>query len=72
MYESIPEGGFAPDKERNALYILEGEAITRFACESCHNIGQPQADGSVGQCQDCHQRHSFSLEQARRPETCNA
>ncbi|MFH1663144.1 MAG: multiheme c-type cytochrome [Chloroflexota bacterium] len=72
MYESIPEGGFAPDKERNALYILEGEAITRFACESCHNIGQPQADGSVGQCQDCHQRHSFSLEQVRRPETCNA
>ncbi len=72
MYESIPEGGFAPDKERNALYVLEGDDITRFACEVCHNIGQPQADGSIGQCQDCHQRHTFSLEQVRRPETCNA
>ena len=72
MYESIPEGGFAPDKERNALFVLEGADVTRFACEGCHNIGQPKADGSVGQCQDCHQRHIFSLEQARRPETCNA
>ena len=72
MYESIPEGSFAPDKERNALFILEGDDITRFACEVCHNIGQPKADGSIGQCQDCHQRHIFSLEQVRRPETCNA
>jgi len=72
MYESIPEGGFTPDKERNAIYVLEGADITRFACEGCHNIGRPNADGSVGQCQDCHQRHIFSLEQARRPETCNA
>ncbi|UCE98006.1 MAG: hypothetical protein JSV74_01375, partial [Dehalococcoidia bacterium] len=72
MYESIPEGGYAPDKERNALYILEGPDITRFACEGCHNIGRPNIDGSVGQCQDCHQRHIFSLEQARKPETCNA
>ena len=72
IYESIPEGSFAPDQERNALFVLEGADITRFACEGCHNIGQPKADGSVGQCQDCHQRHIFSLEQARRPETCNA
>jgi hypothetical protein len=26
----------------------------------------------VGQCQKCHLRHEFSLEQARKPETCNA
>ena len=71
MYESIPEGGFAPDKMRNALYALEGPAITRFACEACHNVGRPQADGSVGQCAKCHLRHEFSLEQARKPETCN-
>ncbi len=70
-YEAIPEGGFAPDKMRNALYALEGPAITRFACESCHNVGRPQADGSVGECQKCHLRHEFSLEQARKPETCN-
>jgi hypothetical protein len=72
MYQAIPEGGFAPDKERNALFALEGPAITRFACEGCHNVGAPAADGSVGQCQMCHIRHEFSLEQGRKPETCNA
>ncbi len=72
MYQAIPEGQFAPDKTRNALFALEGPDITRFACEACHNIGRPQADGSVGECQQCHLRHTFSLEQARKPETCNA
>lgn len=74
MYDGIPEGG-APAgdaaKMRNALYAKEGPAITRFACEVCHNIGRPNLDGSVGQCQKCHLRHEFSLEQARKPETCN-
>jgi hydroxylamine dehydrogenase len=71
LYESIPEGGFAPDKSRNALYALEGPAVTRFACEDCHDVGKPQTDFSVGQCVKCHLRHEFSLEQARKPETCN-
>jgi len=72
QYQQIPEGSYAPDKSRNALYELEGPAVTRFACEGCHNIGLPRADGSVGECQSCHLRHEFSLEQARKPETCNA
>jgi hypothetical protein len=72
LYESIPEGGYQPDKLRNALYQIEGPAVTRFACHGCHDIGQPHPDGSVGQCQECHLRHFFSLEQARKPETCNA
>jgi hydroxylamine dehydrogenase len=72
IYRSIPEGSYNPDKTRNALYALEGEEITRFACERCHNIGKPHADGSIGQCQKCHLRHEFSLEQVRKPETCNA
>jgi hypothetical protein len=72
MYQAIPEGSFAPDKMRNALFAIEGPEITRFACEACHNIGRPQPDGSVGECQQCHLRHTFSLEQARKPETCNA
>jgi len=71
QYEAILEGGFAPDKMRNALFAMEGPAVTRLACEGCHNIGKPAADGSVGQCQKCHQRHAFSREQARKPETCN-
>ncbi len=72
MYESIPEGGYAPDKSRNAIAELEGPEVRRFTCEGCHNVGLPAADGSVGQCQKCHLRHAFSLEQARKPETCNA
>jgi len=71
QYGAIPEGSFAPDKARNALHKLEGEAVTRFACEVCHNIGKPAPDNSVGQCQKCHLRHDFSLEQVRKPETCN-
>jgi hypothetical protein len=71
-YQAIPEGSFAPDKTRHALYAIEGQDITRFACETCHDIGKPAADGSVGECQKCHLRHEFSLEQVRKPETCNA
>lgn len=73
IYSSIPEGGNNPEatRARNALHKLEGEAITRFACEGCHDIGKPAADESVGQCTSCHLRHEFSLEQARKPETCN-
>lgn len=70
-YSSIPEGGFAPDKARNALFAIEGSAVTRFACLGCHDVGKPQSDGSVGECAKCHLRHEFSLEQARKPETCN-
>lgn len=72
MYEAIPEGSYAPDKSRNAIHVLEGEELAHFTCEACHNIGKPAADGSPGQCQKCHLRHEFSLEQARKPETCNA
>jgi hydroxylamine dehydrogenase len=71
-YEGIPEGGFAPDKSRNAIAELEGPEMRKFTCEGCHNIGLPAADQSVGQCQKCHLRHEFSQEQARKPETCNA
>lgn len=71
MYQAIPEGSFGPDKARNLIAQMEGPEITKFACESCHDIGKPAADNSVGQCQKCHQRHEFSLEQARKPETCN-
>jgi hydroxylamine dehydrogenase len=51
---------------------LEGTDITRLACEVCHSIGRPNPDNSVGKCSTCHLRHAFSLEQARKPETCSA
>jgi hydroxylamine dehydrogenase len=72
MYEAVPEGSYAPDKSRNAIAELEGPDMRKFTCEGCHNIGRPAQDGSIGQCQKCHLRHQFSLEQARKPETCNA
>lgn len=33
-------------------------------------IGRFNPDGSVGSCAACHTRHTFSLAQARKPETC--
>ncbi len=72
QYFAIPEGQPSTDKSRNAIAVLEGDAMTRFTCYACHNIGRPHEDGSVGECQQCHLRHEFSLEQARKPETCNA
>lgn len=71
LYQSISEAEPPPNPERNALFALEGKDITRFACEACHDVGKPTADGAVGDCTKCHLRHEFSLEQARKPETCN-
>lgn len=73
LYRAIPEGGSLPGgKLRNALHALEGPELTRFACETCHDIGKPNPDASVGDCTACHLRHQFNLEQVRKPETCNA
>ncbi|QSX38630.1 multiheme c-type cytochrome [Shewanella sedimentimangrovi] len=33
-------------------------------------IGRINPDGSIGACTACHQRHEFSMVQARRPEAC--
>ncbi len=71
MYQAVPEGSFTADKPRNAIAVLEGDAVMPFACENCHSVGLPAADDSVGRCQKCHLRHEFSLAQARKPETCN-
>ncbi len=71
IYDSIAEAQFQPDRQRNSLFKLEGPAVTRFACESCHDVGKPALDGSVGDCSKCHLRHEFSIEQVRKPETCN-
>ena len=39
-------------------------------CERCHNIGYVSADDSVGKCDSCHTRHTFSAEEAEEPEAC--
>lgn len=35
-----------------------------------NGIGRVNPDGSNGTCSGCHNRHTFSVEQARTPETC--
>ena len=54
----------------NPLVGVEGEATVTAGCLACHNIGKPNADGSVGSCTACHSRHSTSIALARSPETC--
>jgi len=34
-------------------------------------VGRVNPDGSLGSCTSCHPRHSFSIEIARKPETCS-
>ena len=54
----------------NAIAMVEGPAAINKGCWQCHNIGKPNADGSIGSCTACHARHSTSVELARMPETC--
>lgn len=50
--------------------IFENPISTRNGCEQCHNIGNVWPDQSVGECDACHAKHSFSKVIARQPETC--
>ncbi|MFN8179241.1 MAG: ammonia-forming cytochrome c nitrite reductase subunit c552 [bacterium] len=60
----------AVKRPANALVGLEGSAATVKGCLSCHSVGRPNADGSVGSCTQCHSRHLASVRLARLPETC--
>jgi len=60
----------AVDRPANALARLEGGAATNRGCLQCHNIGEPNRDGSIGACTACHARHAASVELARMPATC--
>lgn len=54
----------------NPLVAAEGDAATAAGCVSCHQIGQPHRDGSIGNCTACHARHATSVALARLPTTC--
>ncbi len=54
----------------NPLAGLEGTAATRSGCASCHSVGKPNLDGTIGNCTACHTRHTSSIEFARLPSTC--
>lgn len=57
-------------RPHNKLGMLEGPAAIKAGCLNCHDIGRPNSDGSIGNCTDCHARHSTSIALARQPETC--
>jgi hydroxylamine dehydrogenase len=52
------------------LVELEGAAATASGCATCHSVGRPNDDGSIGTCTACHTRHTSSVEIARLPATC--
>lgn len=54
----------------NALVQSEGPAAIGAGCATCHSVGRPHADGSIGSCTVCHARHSASVALARLPTTC--
>ncbi len=60
----------AVDRPANALALLEGESAIQAGCVSCHAVGRPNADGSIGNCTQCHSRHATSVALARQPATC--
>ncbi|TCK58407.1 multiheme c-type cytochrome [Seleniivibrio woodruffii] len=42
-----------------------------MGCSSCHaGMGNYWPDKTLGDCTQCHNKHDFSLEQVRKPETC--
>src|SRR5262249_52131254 len=51
----------------NALAKLEGKSAIQSGCVSCHSVGRPNTDGTIGNCTACHARHTASVELARLP-----
>jgi hydroxylamine dehydrogenase len=48
----------------------EGDSAMKSGCDSCHAVGRPNEDGTIGTCTNCHARHTSSVELARLPSTC--
>jgi hypothetical protein len=64
---------FHPGSTRRPVHPLlahEGTTATKSGCVSCHSVGRPNADSTIGTCTACHTRHTASVEVARRPDTC--
>ncbi len=54
----------------NPLVGPEGHTAIGAGCATCHSVGRPHADGSIGTCTLCHGRHAASVALARLPTTC--
>ena len=59
-------------KDENGAVKKNSQGIPLFDSKTWPNtgIGRINLDGSKGSCAACHNRHSFSAEQARQPENC--
>ncbi|UCH88606.1 MAG: ammonia-forming cytochrome c nitrite reductase subunit c552 [Thermoplasmata archaeon] len=49
---------------------MTGKSTEEFTVWPNNGIGRINPDGSKGSCSSCHSRHSFSIAEARHPETC--
>lgn len=58
------------NRAANPVGAMEGRAAVTSGCNQCHDIGKPNADGTIGTCTECHSRHASSVALARTPETC--
>jgi hypothetical protein len=58
---------FSGSFDRN---VLEPTIVTKHGCRQCHSIGHFWPDGSVGECDACHPKHTFDVAVARNPYTC--
>jgi len=49
---------------------MTGKTVDDWTEWPNNGIGRINPDGSMGSCSACHSRHAFSVEEARKPETC--
>jgi hypothetical protein len=49
---------------------MTGKTVEDWTVWPNNGIGRINPDGSMGSCSACHSRHSFSVAEARHPETC--
>jgi hypothetical protein len=81
--ESQVEGGYILVEDEEIIHAatlrgcqachgtnMTGTSTEDFKVWPNNGIGRINPDGSKGSCSACHSRHSFSLEEARKPETC--
>lgn len=61
---------FQKDAKGNVVRDKNGKPMLDDTTWPNTGIGRLNPDGSIGSCAACHSRHRFSLEMARRPESC--
>ncbi|WP_455368533.1 multiheme c-type cytochrome [[Eubacterium] cellulosolvens] len=81
--ESQMEGGFIVSEGQEVSHAatlrgcqachgtnMTGKSIEDYTVWPNNGIGRINPDGSRGSCSSCHSRHTFSIGEARHPETC--